>query len=77
MRGRIDHSAGLLRQRIDHHMHRAGVLIRSPVALPIAFGCGVLAERLRVPGIKHVFGLVAGQMKTLQLASSLLGFPVR
>jgi hypothetical protein len=40
----------------------------------------MLAERLRVPGIKCAHGLLAGlagQVKIMQIASSLIGSPVR
>ncbi|MFO8003477.1 hypothetical protein [Thioalkalivibrio sp.] len=77
MRGQIDYRAGLVRQRIDCLKHQVWALARSPAALPIAFGCGFLAERLRVPGIRYVYGLVAGQVKALQIASTLIGSPLR
>ncbi|MFO7953441.1 hypothetical protein [Thioalkalivibrio sp.] len=77
MRGQIDHRAGLIRQRIDRLNRQVWALARSPAALPIAFGCGFLAERLRVPGIRYVYGLVAGQVKALQIASSLIDSPLR
>lgn len=80
MRGRIDRGACLVWQRIDSLMHQVRALARSPAALPVAFVCGMLAERLRVPGIKCAHGLLAGlagQVKIMQIASSLIGSPVR
>lgn len=81
MRGRIDRRACFIRQSIDSLMHRVRALARSPVALPVAFVCGILAERLRVPGIKCAYGLLAGlagQVKAIQIATSLIGSaPVR
>jgi hypothetical protein len=80
LRGRIDRRAGLIRQGIDSLMHRVRALARSPAALPVAFICGILAERLRVPGIKFVYGFLAGlagQAKAMQIASSFIASSVR
>lgn len=75
MRGRIDRGAYLIRQRIDSLLHQVRALARSPAALPAAFVCGILAERLHVPGIKYAYGLLADQVKVMQIASSLIGSP--
>lgn len=77
LRGRIDYRACLVRQHIDSLMYQVRALARSPAALPIAFVCGVLAERLYVTDIKCVSGFLAGQMKVMQVVSSLIGSPVR
>lgn len=77
MRGRIDCRACLARQRVDSLMHRIRAKARSPAALPIAFVCGVLFERLFVPNIKGGYGFLAGQMKAMQIISSLIGLPIR
>ncbi|OOC48484.1 MULTISPECIES: hypothetical protein [Thioalkalivibrio] len=77
MRGRIDHGAGLVRWRIDRLLHRARALARRPAVLAIAFGCGLLAGRLDMPGIKYAYGILAGQMKAWRIASSLIGSPLR
>lgn len=79
MHGRIDRRASFIRRRIDRLMHQVRALARHPAALPVAFACGILAERLLVPG-KGSYGLLAalaGQVKTMQLASSFIGSPVR
>jgi len=78
VRGRIDRGAGVIHQRIDRLMHQVRVLARNPAALPVAFICGFLAERLPVPDIKHFYGLLAGQVNVMQIASLLIGpSPVR
>lgn len=78
VRGRIDRGACVIHQRIDSLMHQVRALARSPAALPVAFVCGILAERLHVPGIKRFYGLLAGQVKVMQIASILIGpSPVR
>lgn len=77
MRGRIDHHACLVRQRIDSLLHQVRALARSPAALPVAFVCGILAERLGVSDIKSAYGFLAGQVKAMQIVSSLIGSPAR
>ncbi|ALP53577.1 hypothetical protein Tel_10770 [Candidatus Tenderia electrophaga] len=76
-RGRIDCRACLIRQRVDSLMHQARALARSPAALPVAFVCGILAERLHVPGIKCAYGFLAGKVKAMQIVSSLIDSPAR
>lgn len=77
MRGQIDHGSGLVRRRVGRLLHRARALARRPVVLAIAFGCGLLAGRLDVPGIKYTYGILAGQVKLWRIASSLIGLPLR
>lgn len=80
LRGRIDRGACLVRQRIGSLMYPIRVLARSPAALPVAFVCGLLTARLHMPGIKCAYGLLAalaGQVNAIQIASSLIGSPVR
>lgn len=78
VRDRIDHSACLLRQHLDNLMHKVRALARSPAALLVAFVCGIMAERLPVPGIKRFYGLLAGQVNVMQITSLLIGqSPVR
>lgn len=72
MRGRIDRDACLIHQRIDSLMHQALSLARSPAALPVAFVCGILVERLGVSDIKCAYGFLAGQAKAMQIVSSLI-----
>lgn len=76
VRGRIDRRAWLVRQRLDSLMHGVRALARTPAALPLAFACGILVARLHVPGIKRAYRFLAGQMKAMQIASSLIGSPV-
>lgn len=77
MRGRIDHRALVVRQRIDSLMHNVRTIARSPAAPPVAFICGfLLADRGQsVPGgIKRVHGLLTGLMgpaQALQIASAI------
>lgn len=77
LRGRIDCRACFIHQRIDSLMQQLRALARSPAALPVAFACGILAQRLHVPGIKYVYGLLISQLKTMQIISSLIGSPAR
>lgn len=80
VRGRMDRRAGLLRQRIDRLIHRVYDLARSPAALPVAFISGILAERLRPPGIKRAYTILtalAGPSKALQIATTLIGSSLR
>ncbi|KGK43392.1 hypothetical protein LH51_00290 [Nitrincola sp. A-D6] len=72
MRGQIDCRAGVIHQRIDSLMYQLRTLARNPAALPVAFVCGILAARLHLPGIKRIYGLLAGQVKNLQIVSSLI-----
>ncbi len=58
-------------------MNQARALACSPAALPVAFVSGFLVERLRVPGIKGAYGFLVGQVKAMQIVSSLIGSPVR
>ncbi|QEW07524.1 hypothetical protein [Nitrincola iocasae] len=73
MRGQIDRRAGAIHQRIDSYLHQVRALARHPAALPVAFVCGILAERLNLPGIKRVYGFLTSQMKIMQIVSSLIG----
>jgi hypothetical protein len=73
----MDGRACFVRQRIDSLMRRVRALARSPAALPIAFVSGILAERMHVSGIKYAYGFLIGQLKTMQIVSSLIGSPVR
>lgn len=76
MRGRIDHNGHLVYQRIDSFIRLVRVLAGSSAALPLAFVAGILADRLHVPGIKCVYGLLAdlaGQVKAMQTDSSDVG----
>lgn len=76
MRDRIDHNGYLIYQRIDSFIRLVRVLAGSSAALPIAFVAGILADRLRVPGIKCVYGLLAdlaGQVKAMRTGSSGVG----
>lgn len=75
--GRIDGYASLVHERVDNLVLRVRALARKPEALALAFVCGIVAERLRVPGIKNVYGLLVDQLKGLKVASSLLGLPIR
>lgn len=77
MRGRIDCRACFIHQRIDSLIYRIRSLARRPAALPIAFVCGVLAERLFVRNIKCGYGFLAGQIKAMQIVYSLIGLPIR
>lgn len=65
MRGRIDHNACFVCQRLDSFIRLARLLAGSPATLPIAFVAGILADRLRMPGIKYIYGLLAGQVKAM------------
>jgi hypothetical protein len=79
LHGRIDRRASLVSQHIDSLMRQVRALARNPAALPVAFVCGILAERLLLPG-KGAYGLLAGlagQVKVMQVASSFIGSPVR
>ncbi|WP_297186978.1 hypothetical protein [uncultured Porticoccus sp.] len=72
MRGRIDHNVCLVCQRIDSFIRLARFLAGSPAALPLAFVAGILADRLRAPGIKYIYELLAGlagQVKAMRAAS--------
>lgn len=76
MRRRIDHHAYLVYQRIDSFIRLVRFLVGSPASLPLAFVAGILADRLRVPGIKCVYGLLAdlaGQVKAMRTDSSDVG----
>lgn len=75
LRGRIEHRAGLVDLRIDVLMHRVRALARKPAALPVAFLCGILAERL-FPVIRRASRLLGDQVKTMQIASSLVGLRI-
>lgn len=68
VRGRIDHNACLVCQRIDSFIRLARFLAGSPAALPLAFVAGILADRLRMPGIKYVYRLLAGQVQAMRVA---------
>lgn len=50
LHGRIDRRARLIHRYRDRRAHQAWALARHPAALPIAFACGVLVERMNVPG---------------------------
>jgi hypothetical protein len=76
-RDRIDRGACAIGRRIDRLKHRVRALARRPGALPVAFVCGILADRLHVPGIKYAYGLVADQVKAMQIASGLIGSSIR
>lgn len=76
-RGRIDRRACVIRRRIDSLMHRVRALARRPGALPVAFVCGILADRLHAPGVKYAYRFLAGQVKVMQIASGLIGSPIR
>lgn len=76
MRGAIEHQACLLHERLDNLVHRARVLANGPAALPVAFACGILVERMGVPGIRTTYEFLAslaGEVKTRQIVSSLIG----
>ncbi len=80
VRGRIDRDGCLIHRHIDNLMLQIRTLARSPAALPIAFVCGILAGRLHGSGMKCADGLLAGlagQVRALQIASSLIGSSVR
>lgn len=74
-RKRLIRSAVQLRGRIEGHQYRACAatthmrdqmldLVKSPAAVPIAFLCGVLADRLRNPGM-HLISRIASAGMTL------------
>lgn len=70
-RARIDHNACLVCQRIDSFIRLARFLAGIPAALPLAFVAGILADRLRAPGFKYIYGLLAGlvgQVKAMRAA---------
>lgn len=76
MREDIDHQARLVHQRFDSLIYRAISLAHSPAALPIAFGCGILADRAGTTGIRNTYDFLAGlasRVTTRQMVSSLLG----
>ena len=73
LRGRIDRDVTIIRQRIIKLMAELRSLARSPVALPVAFISGIVVDRLQIPGIKRLYGLMAGQLKTVQIVSSFIG----
>ena len=73
LRGQIDHRAGVICQRIESLKHQVRNFARSPAALPVAFACGILAGRLYLPGIKRIYGLLSGQLRSFQVISSLMG----
>lgn len=77
MRGRIDYRACLVRQRIASLMHKVRAMARKPAALPVAFVCGIAAERLHVLDFKFAYGFLAGQVKAMQMVYSLTGSPIR
>lgn len=77
LRGRIDYRGGLVRQRIDYLLCRARDMARRPAVLAIAFGCGLLAGRLDVPGIKTTYGILAAQLRAWRIASGLVGLSLR
>lgn len=74
--GRIDVGARLVRLRLDGLMVQLRTIARSPAALPIAFMGGIVAERLRMPGIKSVYRQLVDQFKVLQVASIFLGLAI-
>jgi hypothetical protein len=77
VRGRIDRRAGAMHLRFDSLMFQVLTLARSPAALPVAFVCGVLIERVHAASpIRGVYGSLAGLLspaKALQIATSLMG----
>lgn len=58
LRGQMDHRAVLVHLRINNLLQQLRTFARCPAALPLVFVCGIAAERLRVPGIKRVYGLM-------------------
>lgn len=80
LRGLIDRRGCFIFHRIESQLYRVRALARSPAALPVAFICGIMAERLRVPCIKWVHGFLAGlgaELKVMQIISSLIGLSGR
>ena len=73
LRGQIDQRTGVLGQRINSLKQQVRALARNPAALPVAFACGLLTARLHLPGIKRIYGLLAGQLRSFQVVSSLIG----
>lgn len=76
LRGRIDRRACVVHQHIDSLMHQVRTLARSPAALPLAFVCGILFERLRIPGFRYSHGLLALPLQAMQIAYLIVS-PVR
>lgn len=80
LRGDIDHRAWLIHQSIDSLQCQASRLALNPAALPVAFVCGILAERWGMPAVKYAHELLtilAGQAKAKDLMSGLLGTSLR
>ena len=76
VRGRIELRASRLELPVANLMNQLRTLARHPAAMPVAFVCGILVERLRVTG-KCSCLFLAGQMKAMQIVSLLIGYPVR
>lgn len=72
LRGQIESRSGVIDQRVNSLMHQVRALARSPGALPVAFACGIVAGRLHLPDIKRIYGLLASQIRSLQIISSLI-----
>ncbi|SFW97575.1 hypothetical protein SAMN02745752_00004 [Marinospirillum alkaliphilum DSM 21637] len=59
LRGQMEHRTILVHQSINSLLQQLRTLARCPATLLLVFVCGMVAEQLRVPGIKRVYGLMA------------------
>ncbi|PWG65850.1 hypothetical protein [Sediminicurvatus halobius] len=73
MRGQVDRRARRIHQRVDGLVSQLRTFARSPVALPVAFVAGILAQRLPVPVVNRACRLLTGLAGPAQALRSVAG----